>query len=148
MLEPFHRRRFLGHLAVYGVAVPSMALALTGCASGPAAQASDEEALLLRANTFWKAIQENDGVASWNYEELSQKPGWTLQAYLKRGGGVVYDEIKVLGVASLNGDKATVNVQITYSLPQLRMNNQAALFGDEWVRLDGVWYHADRPSIL
>ena len=148
MLELFHRRRFLGQLAVYGVAVPSMALAVTGCASGPAAQASDEEALLLRANAFWKAMQENDGVASWNYEELSQNPDWTLQAYLKRGGGVVYDEIKVLGVASLNGDKATVNVQITYSLPQLRMNNQAALFPDEWVRLGGVWYHADRPGLL
>lgn len=148
MLEPFRRRRFLSQLAVYSVAVPAVALAVAGCANAPAAQTSDEEGLLLRANTFWKAIQENDGVTSWNYEELSQKPGWTLQAYLKRGGGVVYDEVKVLGIASLNSDKATVNVQITYSLPQLRMNNQEALLRDEWVRLDGVWYHADRPSIL
>lgn len=147
MLEAFHRRRFLGQIAVCSVAAPLLVVA-TGCASVPSSPTADREALLLRARAFWKAMQENDGVTSWNYEELSQKPGWTLQSYLKRGGGVVYDEVKVLDVVSLNGDKATVDMQITYSLPQLRMNNQEALLRDEWVRLDGVWYHADRPSIL
>jgi hypothetical protein len=140
----FERRRVLGLLAA-PVAV-SLVAALSGCASGPS-PARDRAVLLQRAQEFWKSVQDNDPVTSWKYEELSKKPGWTLQAYLKREG-IVYDAVEVQDVLSLEGDKALVNVKIKYSVPILRMNNQEAVLKDEWVRIEGVWYHADRKNIL
>ena len=70
-----------------------------------------------------------------------------MQAYLKREG-ILYEAVQVQDVLSLDGDRAVVNVKVTYSVPLLRMNSQEAVLKDEWVRLDGVWYHADRKSIL
>ncbi|MFN9727607.1 hypothetical protein [Acidovorax sp.] len=140
----FERRRVLGLLAA-PVAV-SLVAALSACASGPS-PARDRAVLLQRAQEFWKSVQDNDPVTSWKYEELSKKPGWTLQAYLKREG-IVYDAVEVQDVLSLEGDKALVNVKIKYSVPILRMNNQEVVLKDEWVRIEGVWYHADRKNIL
>ena len=144
MLPMFQRRRALAQLAAPVVA--ALAAGLVGCAS-VASPAQDREVLLQRAAAFWKTVQDNDPVASWGYEELSKKPGWTLQAYLKREG-ILYESAQVLEVRSLEGDRAVVDVKITYSVPLLRMNNQEVLLQDEWVRLDGLWYHADRKSLL
>lgn len=143
-LPMFQRRRLLSYLAAPAVAV--LAAGLVGCASGPSPM-SDREVVLQRAQEFWKSVQDNDPVTSWKYEELSKKPGWTLQAYLKREG-ILYEAVQVQDVLSLDGDRAVVNVKVTYSVPLLRMNSQEVVLKDEWVRLDGVWYHADRKSIL
>ncbi|MBW8463152.1 hypothetical protein [Acidovorax sp.] len=143
-LPTFQRRRLLGYLAAPAVAV--LAAGLVGCASG-SSPASDRQALLQRATAFWKSVQDNDPVTSWNYEELSKKPGWTLQAYLKREG-ILYQAVQVLEVRSLEGDKAVVDVKVTYSIPVLRMMDQEVVLKDEWVRVDGLWYHAERRGIL
>ncbi len=140
----FESRRVLGLLAA--PAAVSLMAALSACASGPS-PSRDRAVLLQRAQEFWKSVQDNDPVTSWKYEELSRKPGWTLQAYLKREG-IVYDAVEVQDVLSLEGDKALVNVKIKYSVPILRMNNQEVVLKDEWVRIEGVWYHADRKNIL
>ncbi|CAN7214523.1 hypothetical protein LJR074_000698 [Acidovorax sp. LjRoot74] len=143
-LPMFQRRRLLGYLAAPAVTV--LAAGLVGCASG-SSPASDRQALLQRATAFWKSVQDNDPVTSWNYEELSKKPGWTLQAYLKREG-ILYQAVQVLEVRSLEGDKAVVDVKVTYSIPVLRMMDQEVVLKDEWVRVDGLWYHAERRGIL
>lgn len=135
-----HRRRLLQALLLPAAA------ALAGCATTASPEA-DRAALLQRARAFWQVVQANDGPAAWTYEELSKKPGWTLQAYLKREG-ITYNDAQVQDVVSLDGDKAVVAVKINYSIPLLRMNDQNVLLQDEWVRIDGQWYHADRRSIL
>lgn len=135
-----HRRRLLQALLLPAAA------ALAGCATTASPEA-DRAALLQRARAFWQVVQANDGPAAWTYEELSKKPGWTLQAYLKREG-ITYNDAQVQDVVSLEGDKAVVAVKINYSIPLLRMNDQNVLLQDEWVRIDGQWYHADRRSIL
>lgn len=144
-LPMFQRRRMLGRLALPVMA--ALAVGLTGCAASGPSPAKDREVLLQRAQEFWKSVQDNDGVTSWKYEELSKKPGWTLQAYLKREG-ILYEAVQVQDILSLEGDRAVVNVKVTYSVPLLRMSNQEVVLKDEWVRLDGLWYHADRKSIL
>lgn len=138
--QPLHRRRLLQALLLPAAA------ALAGCATTASPEA-DRAALLQRARAFWQVVQANDGPAAWTYEELSKKPGWTLQAYLKREG-ITYNDAQVQDVVSLDGDKAVVAVKINYSIPLLRMNDQNVLLQDEWVRIDGQWYHADRRSIL
>ncbi len=144
MLSVFSRRRMFGRLAMPVVVV--LAAGLVGCASTPAPE-NEREVLLQRTGAYWKTVVAGDPVASWSYEEVSKKPGWTLQAYLKREG-ILYEAVQVLDVRSLEGDRAVVNVKITYSVPLLRMNSQEVLLQDEWVRLEGLWYHADRKSLL
>lgn len=143
-LPMFQRRRVIGYFAAPVVAV--LTAGLVGCAGGPS-PASDREVLLQRATAFWKSVQDNDPVTSWSYEELSKKPGWTLQAYLKREG-ILYQTVQVLEVRSLEGDKAVVDVKVTYSIPVLRMMDQEVVLKDEWVRVEGLWYHAERRGIL
>lgn len=138
------RRRVLGCLAL--PVVTALAVGLVGCASTPS-PAKDREVLLQRATVFWKAMQENDISTAWALEELSKKPGWTLQAYAKREG-IVYEKVEVQDVRSMEGDRAVIDVKVTYSVPVLRMTGQELVLRDEWVRLQDQWYHADRKSLL
>lgn len=126
-------------------------LVLAGCAgiqpSPEPGSDADRIQLLERARAYWAAIKANDRVTAWNYEEISLDPRWTLQAYLKRGG-IVFDEIEVLGVERVEGDSAIVRVRQKYSLPQIRLKGQEALLEDPWKRIDGRWYHAEKRSVL
>ncbi len=141
MTSLLHRRRLLRHT----VAVASLlALGLTGCATGPAQTGKTQEALLQRATAYWAALKDNDRVTAWGYEELSKKPEWTLQGYVKRGG-LVYEEVHVLGAGPIQGESAKVNVKLVYSIPVARVKNIESELQDEWVWLDGQWYHAARP---
>lgn len=144
MLTVFRRRRVLSSFAIPVVA--ALVAGLVGCASTPTPE-NEREALLQRAGAYWKTALEADPTAAWPYEELSKKPGWTLQAYMKREG-ILYEAAQVLNVRSLEGDRAVVDVKIVYSVPLLRMSSQEVLLQDEWVRLEGLWYHADKKSIL
>jgi len=121
-----------------------LAFTLTGCATiGQGERGKTEQALLQRATAYWAAVQDNDRVTAWNYEELSTIPEWTLQAYLNRGG-VVYEEVQVQGVEAMENDRAKVKVTMTFSVPIARLKNVTRELQDEWVWKQEQWYHADR----
>ena len=142
MTSLLHRRRLLRH----AVAVASLlALGLTGCATVSPQSGKTPEALLQRATAYWSAMKDNDRVTAWGYEELSKNPDWTLQAYLKRGG-LVYEEVQVLGGVAIEGDRAKVRVKMAYSVPAVRVKGMQTERQDEWVWIAGQWYHADRPA--
>lgn len=128
--------------ALAGLLVPTLATLVSGCAASSAntAPGDDRAVLLERARAYWAATKANDLVTAWPYEDVSLDPRWTLQAYLKRGG-IQYDAVEVKGVRSLDGDTALVDVDIRFSLPQMRLRNQVALVSDRWRRIDGRWYH-------
>jgi hypothetical protein len=136
--QPLTRRRALGHL----LAPAALGLLGAGCAApGPTTPAGDDRAALLeRARAYWSATQANDQVTAWSHEDVSLDPRWTLQAYLKRGG-IQYESVLVKGIRSLEGDTAVVEVEVRFSLPQVRLRNQVAVVGDRWRRIDGRWYH-------
>lgn len=121
---------------------PALAIFVSGCATPAAntAPGDDRAVLLERARAYWAATKANDLVTAWPYEDVSLDPRWTLQAYLKRGG-IQYDAVEVKGVRSLEGDTAVVDVEIRFSLPQMRLRNQVSVIADRWRRIDGRWYH-------
>lgn len=141
LMKPLHRRRLLQALLLPAAVV----LTLGGCASTPSPQ-SDQEALLERAREYWKLSRQNDNLNAWKYEAASKDQSMTLEGYLKRGG-IVYDSVEVLGVRGLEGDLAQVSLRIRYDIPQLRVKNKEAEIQDHWRRIDGLWYHAPRPSL-
>ena len=135
-------------------AAGALVLALSGCAatapsSSPSAVApkadASPEALLKRAQTYWDLVRTNDNVGAWAYEAQSKDPAWSLETYLKKGG-ITYSSAKVLGVKSIEGDTAQVEVQMNYSLPLLRVRNRDLLTVDQWKLIDEVWYHSPPKS--
>ena len=120
-----------------------------GCASGPSGAQSESpskqdaspDELVKRAQTYWDLVRANNNVAAWAYEAQSKDPAWTLEGYLKKGG-ITYTSVKVLGVKSIEGDAAKLDVDMVYSLPLLRVREQQLRTEDQWMLIDGVWYHA------
>lgn len=126
------RRRF-------NTMVTAPLVALAGCAA--TGRGSDgSEALLKRVKAYWLALESNDHITAWSFEEVSKDPTWTLQSYLQVGG-VGYEAAKVRDVRSIEGDRALVDVWTKYSLPMLRLKGQETVVQDEWRRIDGQWYH-------
>lgn len=143
MTHTSHPRRRLLALALPVAA----ALALGGCASTPSPEA-DREALLQRARAYWELSRKNDALNAWKYEAASKDQSMTLEGYVKRGG-IVYDSVEVLGVRSVQGDDARVDVRMRYGVPLLRIKNMQAEAQDQWRRIDGVWYHVlPRSSVF
>ena len=134
-------------------AIGLLSIALLGCASTPAGSAAapkadaSPEALVKRAQAYWDLVKANDNVGAWAFEAQSKDPRGSLEAYLKKGG-ITYSKVQVLGVKSLEGDTAVVNVSMTYSLPLLRVRNTELNTEDQWKLVDGVWYHAPPRSGL
>ena len=129
------RRRLLQALALPVAA----ALVLGGCASTPSPEA-DREALLQRARAYWELVRQNDRVNAWKYEAVSKDQSMTLEGYLKRGG-IIYESVEILGVRSLQGDEARVDMRQRYSVPVARLKNMVAEGTDHWRRIDGTWHH-------
>lgn len=120
---------------------------VVACSSGPQLT-GNQNTLEERARAYWAATVSNDLVAAWPLENVSLDPKWTLQAYLKRGG-INYEAAEVKGVKSQDGDHVVLDVEIRFSLPQLRLKNQVSVIADRWSRVDGVWYHVlGRNSIF
>ena len=145
MTKPVTRR----HLVVT-LAAPAVLAVLLGCTATGGTVVSAETGTPLRraqVRAYWGLIQKNDRVGAWAYEELSKDPNATLEAYLKRGG-IAFDAVEVRGVRSIEGDRALVNVWMRYSLPLLRVKKQEAVAEDEWRRIDGVWHHVQRRSVM
>jgi hypothetical protein len=137
-------RRNVGAILLAPVAMA----VLGGCAAvGAVSPEGDKAALKKRAQEYWALVKANDRVKAWNYEELSKDPNGSLEGYLKRGG-ITFDAIEVRDVRSLEGDRATVEVFMRYSLPLLRVKNMEAVTQDEWRRIDGAWYHVLRRSVM
>jgi len=139
-------RRVVLLAAAAGACLPLLA----ACAApgGKVAHAgASEAALLARAQAYWDAIKAGDRVTAWDYVAASKNPNVTLQDYVKRGG-VTYNRVQIMGVRSLQGDAAVLDVSINYSVPVLNIRNQDKVQPDHWRLIDGAWYHNPPRSVL
>jgi hypothetical protein len=125
----------------------STATLMVGCAGLISAE-EGADALLERAQKYWELNKANDNLGAWPYEDVSLDPRWTLQGYLARGGAV-YDAVRVLGLSAMLPDgKAELDVEITFSLPALRLKGHKMNIKDPWRKINGRWYHELRADSL
>lgn len=112
----------------------------------PTGSASDGE-LIDRVKAYWDLIKVNDHVSAWSYEDVSLDPRWTLQGYLNRSGPV-YDDVVVKHIVNRTTDKVEVELEITFSLPILRIRKQKMTVRDTWRLIDNRWYHVLQPDSM
>ena len=123
---------------------------LTGCAVPkvlPRSSQSDTSVLLARAKTYWTLSQANDQVATWPFEDVSLDSRWTMQSYLQRGAAS-YDAVDVKDTATIDGEAAEVDVDITFSLPALKIKKHKMAIKDRWRLINGQWYHVLQPDSI
>jgi hypothetical protein len=143
-MQPY-RRRLLACL----VGSSALVAVLAGCATAPGAATGpgNQVDLTQRAQAYWDLVRANDRLEAWKYEAASKDQSMTLEGYLKRGG-VVYDAVEVRSVRSIDGDNAVVDVWMRYSVPQMRIKGLESNAQDHWRRVDGVWHHVLRQSVM
>lgn len=139
---PFQRRT-LGVAAVMAGII-----LLGGCVSNAPVQVSAqaEDELAARAKAYWTAMKAKDHVTAWAYEDVSLDPDWTLQTYLKRVGGVVYQDVQVGSSRLASADEAEVQVKMRYDVPVARLKNVDTTGVDKWRKINGRWYHVRRTA--
>ena len=124
-------------------------LVLNGCATSPAVQRdSSAEGLRQRAVLYWEARAAGDVIKAYGLESASVTGEQSLQAYAKRQG-LIIRKAEVSGSPLVEGGAAKVPVSVEYVLPAVGMGGlpQQASFDDEWVLLDGIWFHKWRPPM-
>jgi hypothetical protein len=141
-IPKFSRRAILGLVSSF-----LSASALVGCAVPVPLDGDDKGELRHRAQEYWGLVRANDKLGAWKFELASKDQSLTLEAYLKRGG-IVYQALEVRDVRFLGADLAEVDVWMRYDLPLLRIKGQELVVQDQWRRLQGVWYHAPKPSSM
>lgn len=128
-------------------ALPAIGLlGVVGCAT-PSSPEAERAALLARAREYWQLQLAGERLKAWNYEAASVDQSMTLEGYFKRGG-ITYDATEVVGIQSINGDDAVVNLHQRYSVPLIRVKNQVADGPDEWRRINGTWFHVLRKNSM
>lgn len=110
---------------------------------------SQEERLRARATGFWEALKAGDLVALYDFEEISKKPGASLQKYVQSKGGIRYLSYQIQSIRFLSPNEAEVVLAVEYVVPPTIPRPVKSEIRDLWVRIDGTWYHAVRkPALL
>jgi hypothetical protein len=109
------------------------------------ASAGDLESLRARAATFWAARVAADYKTQWELLEPRGRGRVTASEYASQRGALKYLAYQVED-ASVSGYLGVVKVRVLVQ-PNLGpgrrpIGPQAVIVPDEWVLIDGNWYHA------
>jgi hypothetical protein len=111
-------------------------------AAGPiTARAFDD-----RVDAFWQARKAGDLVTLFELEAVNVTGQLTLRQYMNKGGGLIYKDVKILGTKVENPDEAYAEVKVEVVVPGLK-GTISSQFKDQWVNLDGQWYHRGRAQL-
>ncbi|MDX1605503.1 MAG: hypothetical protein R3202_04870 [Candidatus Competibacterales bacterium] len=110
-------------------------------------QAQPVDGLQNRVQAFWEARVAGDPITAFQYEEVSVNDTVTLQQYARSKGNIRYRTAEVLDIHLLTPDEARAEVAIEGVIPGLP-DLYKGIVKDRWVKIDGTWYHAPKPSRL
>ncbi len=101
---------------------------------------SDETVLREKVEKYWNSKLTGDLITCYQLEEPKFQKKVPISQYVK-GGNIIYKEIKVDKI-KIEGENATATINFKYIIPAL---GSRVVFSDtlqdEWVKLDGKWYH-------
>jgi hypothetical protein len=120
--------------------------------SVPTASEAEVEALKERAAKFWAARVAGDLETQWQLLEPRWKGRMTAAEYGSDLTGGRWLAYQIEGV-TVNGLFATVKVRLLAqqilpptTMARVRVRPQAAVAGDGWIRIDGLWYRRLDPG--
>ncbi len=114
---------------------------LAGCAS---LGASREEALRRRVTAFWDARLAGDLVTQYDYEAASRTGKTTLQKYVSSKGGIRYLSYRIEAIRFPEPGRAEVDLVLKYLVPPVITKPVEARITQNWVLIDGQWYHQEK----
>jgi hypothetical protein len=121
-------------------------------ASAPTASEAEVQALKERAAKFWAARVAGDVETQWQLLEPRWKGRLTAAEYGSDLAGGRWLAYEIEGV-TVNGLFATVKVRLLVQqmLPpaaaaRVRVRPVAAVEGDGWIRINGLWYRRLNPE--
>ena len=103
----------------------------------------DPEGMLkARAVEYWNMrFIQKDTRATYEMEaEKNRVPLKVYEKQVKNAGQLTYSKITV-GEFSITGDKATVEMKITYSVPGFPKALDGEIVGDQWIIEKNQWMH-------
>ena len=111
-----------------------------GC--GEKKMADPEGMLKARSVEYWKKrLIEKDTRAAYEMEsEKDRVPYEEYQKQVKNAGQLTYLKINV-GKFKIAGDKANVDMSITYNVPGVQKALDGGIFNDQWVVEKNQWTH-------
>lgn len=117
-----------------------------GCATKDAVKkVSHKEALRERVVAYWGFRSRGEYDKSYAFESPVYRKRITLVQYIKRSGNpmVKYRGFEVVKVDKIDEDHAEVRVKVNgeYRVPGARPFVHDMFVNEQWVRLEGQWYH-------
>ena len=98
-----------------------------------------------RARAYWEARVNGDLVTTFDYEAVNVKGVVSLSQYVRSRSRIVYKRAKVLNTEVVGKDRAVANLVVEAVVPGLP-GTFTSEFEDEWVFIDGLWYHGGDRS--
>ena len=126
------------------VAVCCLAVVFSMAACAGRAVVKDEEGILRdRANLYWQHRVKKAFAECYLMEAPEVREGVTVTNYVMGlSGGIIW----ISGVPksiSIDGDKATVQLEMTYAMFGMYTPKKGITrtIPEYWKRVDGIWYH-------
>ncbi len=97
-----------------------------------------------RVQAYWEARKKRDFATAYRFED--PKMGMDREAYIQRmkSGQVVCVSVRIKEIQK-EGDRATVRLDMIYTIPPFITKNIRTTHTDFWFREDGgQWYHRMR----
>ncbi|MEJ2697028.1 MAG: hypothetical protein P8013_10305 [Candidatus Sulfobium sp.] len=118
----------------------------SGCATkGAVKKVSDEEALRERVVAYWGFRSRGEYDRSYIFESPLYREKISLVNYIKRSGNpmVKYRDFEVVKIDKEDEDHAEVRVKVNgeYKIPGAKPFVHDMFVNEQWVRLEGQWYH-------
>ncbi|RJR19300.1 MAG: hypothetical protein C4582_10600 [Desulfobacteraceae bacterium] len=134
------------HVIVVRICFLIFIAALSAC-TGNALVRDDETALRGRAGIYWQHRVKKAFAECYLMETPEVREGITITNYVMGlSGGIIWISASPKSI-SIDGDKATVQVEMTYAMFGMYTpkGGITRVVPDYWKRVDGVWYHLYQP---
>lgn len=114
-----------------------------GQAKAPAAEEQQPESLEQRVKARWDALIERDFEEAYKFNSPEYRKIYTLKDYKGDFGTKVRWTGADVVSTSVEGNSATVRIQIAYktAMPDGRVVDASRYLSEKWVRKDGNWWY-------
>lgn len=100
-----------------------------------------------RVQAYWDAKLVGDAVAAYDFEAVKVRDKMPLSQYVRSTGKIIYKEVDLLNIEIISSEQATALLKMEILVPGM-LEPLKTNVKDNWVAIDGQWYHAPPKAKL